>query len=120
MSILSKGRLANMMLDRLSGVSKGADNIKEIALSSLGNIRLFSSQREVNAAWDEMKKKAIKKYPEKFILDDRGVLRWNDGTVKKLDKKITLSNYKKLNALAEKEKISVDKMISKLIKNYKN
>ena len=79
----------------------------------------LSTSREINAAWSETKKKAVKLYPDKFILDGRGVLHWNDGSVKILDKKISSANYKKLNELADTENCNVNSMVSKLITSYK-
>lgn len=82
-------------------------------------IAQMSTTRDINAAWNETKKKAANLYPEKFILDGRGVLHWNDGNVKILDKKISNANYKKLNDLANTENCSVDALVSKLISYYK-
>jgi hypothetical protein len=47
------------------------------------------------------------------------VLRWNDGSVKVLDKKISTGNFKKLNELADNENCSVNSMVSKLITTYR-
>ena len=108
-----------MMLTCLYKIPKGTDNIKQLTLFQIGHLLPLSTQRDINAAWTIMKKKAVKEQPEKFILDNRGVLKWNDGSVKILDKKITLPNFKKLNTLAEEENCTVNQMITKLIKAYK-
>ena len=119
MAILSKGRLANMMLERLLDLPEGAKNLKDNVAIRLGMIGQFSTSREINAAWNETKKKAAKLHPDKFILDDRGVLHWNNESVKMLDKAISSANFKRLNELADIEKCSVNSMISKLILFYK-
>jgi hypothetical protein len=119
MAILSKGRLANMMLERLLDLPEGAKNLKDNVAIRLGMIGQFSTSREINAAWNETKKKAAKLHPDKFILDDRGVLHWNNESVKMLDKAISSANFKKLNELADIGKCSVNSMISKLILFYK-
>ena len=118
MGILSKGKLTKFMLTKVVNISSESNNIKEETIRVLGDMLRLSSKKEIDAAWNDVKKKAVKEYPEKFILDDRGVLKWNDGSIKNLDKKITLSTYRKLNVLAEKENCSVDKLIGKLIKLY--
>ncbi len=69
--------------------------------------------------WNETKKKAAKLYPDKFILDGKNVLHWNDGSVRVLDKKISNTNFQKLNELADTENCSVNALVSKLISNYK-
>ncbi|MDJ0594949.1 MAG: hypothetical protein QNJ72_34060 [Pleurocapsa sp. MO_226.B13] len=119
MALLSKGRLSKMMLEILSEFPSGTKNLQKNITLRLGMIGHMSTTRELDAAWNETKKKAANLYPEKFILDGRGVLHWNDGNVKILDKKISSINYKKLNELAEQENCSVDVMVSRLISYYK-
>ncbi len=119
MAFLSKGRLSKMMLEILSEFPSGTKNLKENVTLRLGMIGQMSTTRDINAAWNETKKKAANLYPEKFLLDGRGVLHWNDGNVKIWDKKISSMNYKKLNKLAEDENCSVDALVSRLISYYK-
>ena len=119
MALLSKGRLSKMMLEILSEFPSGTKNLKKNIILRLGMIGQMSSNRDIDAAWNETKKKAANLYPEKFILDGRGVLHWNDGSVKILDKKISSTNYKKLNELAEQKNCSVDALVSRLISYYK-
>lgn len=119
MALLSKGRLAKMMLDRLLDLPPGTKKLKDHVLLDLGSIAFLSTTRDLNAAWDVAKKKAAKNHADVFILDGRNALHWNDGSVKILDKKITSATFKKLNALAEKEGCNVNAMIGKLIIAYK-
>jgi len=119
MALLSKGRLSKMMLEILSGFPTGTKNLKGNVTIRLGMIGQMSTSRDINAAWTETKKKAAKLYPEKFILDERSILHWNDGKVIIQDKKISSKNFKKLNDLADNENCSVDALISKLISYYK-
>ena len=119
MALLSKGRLSKMMLDILLEFPSGAKNLKDNVTSRLGMVGQISTARDINAAWNETKKKAAKLYPDKFILDGRNVLHWNDGSVIVLDKTISGVNYKKLNELADIENCNVNEMVSKLISYYK-
>jgi len=119
MAVLSKNRITKMMLERLLELPDGAENLKENVTLRLGMVGQLSSSREINAAWNETKKKAAKLHPDKFILDGRGVLHWDDGSVKILDKKISSANFKKLNELAETESCNVNSMVSRLISSYK-
>ena len=119
MAVLSKNRITKMMLERLLELPDGAKKLKENVTLRLGMVGQLSSSREINAAWNETKKKAAKLHPDKFILDGRGVLHWNDGSVKILDKKISSANFKKLNELAETESCNVNSMVSRLISSYK-
>ena len=115
---LSKGKITKAMLEILVQLPTGTTHLKETVVANLGLLGHMSSTRDINAAWNETKKKAAKEYPEKFIIDGRKVLHWNDGSVKILDKKISSVNFKKLNDLAEIENCSVNQLISKLLKNY--
>ena len=119
MALLSKGKLSKMMLDILLEFPSGAKNLKDNVTLRLGMIGQMSTTRDINAAWNETKKKAAKLYPNKLILDGRNVLQWNDGSVKVLDKKISSANYTKLNELADTEKCNVNAMVSELISYYK-
>lgn len=119
MALLSKGRLSKMMLEILSEFPSGTKNLKENVTLRLGLVGQMSTTRDINVAWNETKKKAANLYPEKFILDERGVLHWNDGNVKILDKNISSTNYKKLNDLADNKNCSVDALVSRLISYYK-
>ena len=115
---LSKGKMSKAMLEILVQLPTGTTHLKETVVANLGLLGQMSATRDINAAWNEAKKKAAKEYPEKFILDGRKILHWNDGSVKILDKKISSVNFKKLNDLAEIENCSVNQLISKLLKNY--
>lgn len=119
MALLSKGKLSNMMLEILLELPLGTKNLKENITFRLGLVGRMSTTRDINAAWNETKKKATKIHPEKFILDNRGSLQWNDGSIKILDQKISNSNFKKLNELAEIENCSVDTLVNRLISHYK-
>jgi hypothetical protein len=120
MALLSKNRLTKMMLDVLLQLPTGAKNLKENITFRLGSIGQLSSNRDINAAWDETKSRAAKLYPDRFILDKRNVLQWNDGSVRVLDDKISTTNIKRLNQLAETEDCSVDDLVTKLISDYKH
>lgn len=123
MALRSKGRrLVDKMLEELLKLPPGTKKLKDNVLLRIGSIRsivFLNSKREINEAWEIAKKRAAKNHPDIFILDDRNILNWNDGSVKILDKKITRTNFKKLNELAEKEGVSVNAMVSKLITLYK-
>jgi hypothetical protein len=115
---VSKTKLAQAMLEILIQLPEGATNLKETIITHLGLLGQMSSTRDINAAWNDTKKRAARKYPEKFMLDGRKVLHWNDGSVKIIDKKISAANFKKLNELAERENCTINQILSRLIKYY--
>ena len=116
---LSKGKLSKAMLEILRQLPVGTTELKETIVAHLGLLGAMSATRDINAAWKETKKMAAREYPEKFVLDDRGMLHWNDDSVRVLDKKISGANFRKLNDLAEAEECSVDQLVSKLIRHYR-
>ncbi len=115
---VSKTKLAKAMLEILIQLPEGATNLKETIVAHLGLLGQMSSARDINAAWNDAKKRAAREYPEKFMLDGRKILHWNDGSVKIIDKKISAANFKKLNELAERENCAVNQIVSKLIRYY--
>lgn len=116
---VSKTKLAKAMLEILIQLPEGTTNLKETIVAHLGLLGQMSSARDINAAWNDAKKRAAREYPEKFMLDGRKILHWNDGSVKIMDKKISAANFKKLNELAERENCAVNQIVSKLIRYYK-
>lgn len=115
---ISIAKLSKIMLEVLSQLPVGTKKLKENIIYNMGLTGQMSTTRDLNEAWTQTKKKAAKLYPEKFILDKRNTLSWNDISKKVLDKDISLVNFKKLNKLAENENSNVNKLVSKLIRYY--
>ena len=116
---VSKAKLAQAMLEILIQLPEGTTRLKETIVSHLGLLGQMAATRDINVAWNDAKKKAAKEHPDKFILDGRKVLHWNDGSVSVLDRNISTPNFKKLNELAASEDCTVNQLISKLIRNYR-
>jgi len=116
---VSKSKLAQAMLEILVQLPPGTADLKETIVAHLGLLGQMSATRDINAAWNDAKKKAAREYPDRFLLDSRQVLHWNDGSVKILDKDLSAANLKKLNELADAEQCSVNQIVSKLIQHYK-
>lgn len=116
---ISKAKLSEAMLEVLLRLPDGSTNLKETIVGHLGLIGQMSATRDINEAWNQTKKKAAKQFPEKFILDGRNTLIWNDGTTVIPDKNISPANFKKLNELAGAEGCTVNAMITKLLKAYR-
>jgi hypothetical protein len=116
---ISKAKLSQAMLEVLMQLPEGTADLKETIVAHLGLLGQMAATRDINAAWTEVKKRAARDYPDKFILDDRKVLHWWDNAPPLLDKKISAANFKKLNELAEQEGCSVNAVVSKMLKVYK-
>jgi len=116
---VSKSKLTRMMVEVLLKLPEGTPYLKDNVVMNLGLVGQTCTTRYINDAWNRAKKTAARDYSERFILDNKNALRWNNGSVEVLDKDITTSNYKKLNELARSENLTVNELISKLIRNYK-
>lgn len=115
---VSKAKLSDTMLNILLQLPMGSSNLKETIVAHLGLIGQMAATRDLNEAWTQTKKKAAKLYQDKFILDGRNNLTWNDGTIKVTDKYISPANLKKLNELAIEKECSVNAIITKFLKAY--
>lgn len=116
---ISKNKLTKMMVEILLQLPEGSTKLKDRVVANMGIIDQVSTTRDINDAWNSAKKIAAKEYPERFILDDRNIIHWNDSSIKVLDKNISALNFKKLNELAESEGRSVNELISILIREHK-
>ncbi len=116
---INKGKLKDAMVDILLELPEGTSDLKETVIYNLGQYGQMTPVRDLNEIWNQAKRKVAKLNPDKFLLDGRSALHWNDGSTKVIDKKITPANFKKLNELAETEGCNVNAIISKLIKAYK-
>jgi len=115
---VSKSKLVQAMLEVLPHLPSGTHPRKGTVVSQLGLFGQMSPTRNIDAAWNEVKRKAAREYPDRFILDDRDVLHRNDGSIKPLDKKISPANMRKLNELAGAENCTVNQIVSKLMRHY--
>ncbi len=116
---ISKEKLKQAMIEILLQLPEGTSNLKETVIYHLGQYGQMTPIRELNDVWSHAKRKVAKSNPEKFLLDGRNALHWNNGSISVLDKKISPTNYKKLNELADSEGHSVNAIVSKLIKTHR-
>jgi hypothetical protein len=116
---ISKSKLAQAMLEILVQLPSGTKDLKEAIVSHLGLMGQMCATRDINSAWNDTKRRAAREYPEKFLLDKRGTLHWNDGSYNPPDKEISAANFRKLNELANAENCSVNQLVSKLLRQYR-
>jgi hypothetical protein len=116
---VSRAKLSAAMLEILVQLPTGSTNLKEVVVRHMGLLGQMAPSRDIDDAWDQAKKKAVNLHPERFTLDARKSLKWNDGTTTVLDKDISPANFKKLNELASTEGCTVNSIVTKAIKAYK-
>jgi hypothetical protein len=115
---VSKTKLAQAMLEVLAQLPGECEPAKEIVVARLGMVGQMSATRDVNAAWNDAKKAAARRYPDRFVLDSRKVLRRNDGSIQVLDKSISTDTFRKLNEQAAAEGCSVNQFVSRLVREH--
>ncbi len=63
-----KGKLATAMLEILIQLPVGTTDLKNVILQHLGFMASMASSRDINAAWNDTKKKAAKEYSDAVAL----------------------------------------------------
>ena len=116
--VVSTNKLAKMIVEILVQLPEGSTKLKDRVVANMGIVGYMSTSRDINAAWNRAKKIAAKDYPERFILDNRNAIHWNDGSVEVQDRDISALNFRKLNELARSEGCNVNKVISMLIREH--
>lgn len=116
---VSRAKLSEAQLEILVQLPEGTTRLKETCVHHLGLLGQMSAVRDIDAAWTQTKKRAAREYPDKFALDDHGVLHWAGRAPRPLDRKISRETFVKLNEMAEEEGSSVNALVSRLIKAYR-
>lgn len=77
----SQKKLAEQMLEILLELPEGKWNLRESVVDKLEELGELPHRREIDAAWEIVKKKAFKSHSRKFTLDLRKELIWIDDPV---------------------------------------
>ncbi len=115
---ISINRLSKMMVNVLLQIPKGAVNLKETVIAGMGLIGRMAKTRDLTAAWDKAKRQVSREYPEKFFLHGK-TLRWKTDEDKPVSIALSAAGRRKLSALANKEGLDEDELLTRLISAYK-
>ena len=115
---ISTTKLRKMMVDVLQQLPMGETNLKETVIAGMGLAGRMAKTRDLNLAWDKAKRQASQEHPEKFILDGK-TLRWNSGETRPAKSSLSVAGQRKLSALANKEGLTADELLTRLISAYK-
>jgi hypothetical protein len=116
---LSTGKLAKAMVDLLLQLPPEAAPSKELVVQHLGLLGQMSKTRDINAAWNSAKRQVAREHPDRFCLDGK-VLRWASATDDRPREKLSTAGHRKLAALAAKEGMTPDELLSRLISTWRN
>jgi hypothetical protein len=116
---LSAGKLASAMAEALSRLPPEVTPSKEAVVHCLGLLGQMSKTRDVNAAWNSAKRQAVRDRPDRFCLDGK-VLRWASAMGDRPREKLSTAGHRKLAAMAAKEGITPDELLSRPISCWRN
>jgi len=73
----------------------------------------------MNAAWNSAKRQVVREHPDRFCLDGK-VLRWASVMEDRPREKLSTAGHRKLAALAAKEGVTPDELLSRLISSWRS
>jgi formamidopyrimidine-DNA glycosylase len=97
----------------------GVTASKEVVVQHLGMLGQMSKTRDVNAAWNSAKRQVVREHPDRFCLDGK-VLRSASAMKDRPQEKLSTAGHRKLAALAAKEGMTPDELLSRLISTWRN
>ena len=115
---LSAGKLTKAMVEVLSQLPPEVTPSKEVVVQYLGLLGQMSKTRDLNAAWNGAKRQAVRDHPDRFCLDGK-VLRWASAMEERPREKLSTAGHRKLAALAAKEGLTPDELLSRLISAWR-
>ncbi len=116
---LSAGKLTKAMVEVLSQLPPAATPSKEVVVQHLGLLGRMSKTRDINAAWNSAKRQIVREHPDRFCLDGK-VLRWASDREERPREKLSTAGQRKLAALAAREGMTPDELLSRLISARRN
>jgi hypothetical protein len=115
---ISTTKLSKMMVDVLQQLPMGVTHLKETVIARMGLAGQMAKTRDLDLAWKKAKRQASQEHPEKFILDGK-TLRWNTGEARPAKSSLSAAGQRKLSALANKEGLTADELLTRLIAAFK-
>src|SRR3990170_6925214 len=108
---LSAGKLTKAMVEVLLQLPPAATPSKEVVVQHLGLLGQMSKTRDINAAWNSAKRQVVRDHPDRFCLDGK-VLRQASAIEDRPREKLSTAGHRKLAALAAKEGLTPDELLS--------
>lgn len=115
---LSAGKLTKAMVEVVSQLPPAATPSKDVVVQHLGLLGQMTRTRDINAAWNRAKRQIVREHPDRFCLDGK-VLRWASDREEQLREKLSTAGQRKLAAVAAREGITPDELLSRLISAWR-
>jgi hypothetical protein len=112
---LSTGKLTKAMVEVLLQLPLEADLSKDTVVRHLGVLGAMSKTRDINAAWKSAKRTVARECPERFCLDGKILRRTDEMMARPAFTKLSSAGHRRLAALAIKEDVTADEMLTRLI-----
>ena len=116
---VSAGKLTQAMVEVLSQLPPEVTPSKEVVVQHLGLLGQMSKTRDINASWNSAKRQVVRDQPDRFCLDGK-VLRWASAMEDRPRQKLSTAGHRKLAALAAKEGMTPDELLSRLISSWRS
>jgi hypothetical protein len=116
---VSTGKLSKAMVEVLAQLPPEVTPSKELVVQHLGLLGQMSKTRDINAAWNSAKRQVVRDHPDRFCLDGK-VLRWASAMEDRPREKLSTAGHRKLAALAAKEGMTPDELLSRLISSWRS
>ena len=116
---LSAGKLTKAIVEVLSQLPREATPSKDVVVQHLGLLGQMTKTRDINAAWNSAKRQIAREHPDRFCLDGK-VLRWASEMEERPREKLSTAGQRKLAALAARQGITPDELLSRLISAWRN
>jgi len=116
---LSAGKLTKAMVEVLLQLPPEATPSKEVVVQHLGLLGQMSKTRDMNAVWNSAKRQVVREHPDRFCLDGK-VLRGASSMEDRPREKRSTTGHRKLAALAAKEGLTPDELLSRRISSWRS
>ena len=112
---ISTGKLTMAMLEVLLQLPPEVAPSKEVVVQRLGMFGQMAKTRDIQAAWNSVKRLVIRDHGDKFYLDGKVLRRSSAMQVRPRMERLSAAGHRRLAALAAKEGTTPDEILGRLI-----
>lgn len=107
------------MIEVLSRLPQEVTPSKEVVVRHLGLLGQMTKTRDINAAWNSVKRQVVREQPGRFCLDGK-ILRWASAMGDRPRERLSTAGHGKLAALAAEEGTTPDELLRRLISCWRS
>ena len=107
---VSAGKLTKAMVEVLLQLPPKAAPSKDVVVQHLGILMQMCKTRDINAAWNNVRRQVAREHPGRFCLDGK-ILRWASDMQDRLREKLSPAGHRNLAALAATQGMTPDELL---------